>query len=438
VNHEPLGPFLEACGVPGGLRLAVQGPGGPQVTRPPLLQPFAVIGRDPGADLPLDDPAVNWARHAYLQALGGRVFCVDLGSRTGVHWDTGPRVNGWLRPGEAVRVGSSRVRLLPGADAPANAGDEKSPLAAGSLALGVASPVVLEFPAGATRDPLWRPDRQLTLVGNGRGCKLWLRSKRVSRYHCSLVATPAGLWVVDLLSREGVLLNGAPVRCATLRDGDELQVGSFLLRVRQDGSAGRLRPAAARPGSALALPRPQALVPGGPVPADGGAAEAYLSPLVSQFALMQQQMFDQFQQAMAMMVQMFRGLHQDQTALIRDELDRVQELTRELQTLQAQLNRPAPAAATTREAAAPGPAPAPAAVPSPATSTGPAAPQAPAAPQRTVGAVPTAGPRPQPAPADGVEGQEFQVWLLDRMAALQEERQSRWQKILGFLGGNRS
>ena len=46
--------------------------------------------------------------------------------------------------------------------------------------------------------------------------------------------------------------------------------------------------------------------------AQSGLTESVLVPLVNQFGLMQQQMFDQFQQAMAMMVQMFGTMHRDQ------------------------------------------------------------------------------------------------------------------------------
>ena len=57
--------------------------------------------------------------------------------------------------------------------------------------------------------------------------------------------------------------------------------------------------------------------------------ESMLVPMVNQFGLMQQQMFDQFQQAMAMMVQMFGTMHRDQMEVIRAELDRLHELTDE-------------------------------------------------------------------------------------------------------------
>ena len=62
-----------------------------------------------------------------------------------------------------------------------------------------------------------------------------------------------------------------------------------------------------------------------------------LVPLVNQFGLMQQQMFDQFQQAMAMMVQMFGTMHRDQMEVIRAELDQLRELTEEFHALKNEL-----------------------------------------------------------------------------------------------------
>jgi hypothetical protein len=71
--------------------------------------------------------------------------------------------------------------------------------------------------------------------------------------------------------------------------------------------------------------------------AQAGSAESVLVPLVNQFGLMQQQMFDQFQQAIAMMVQMFGEMHRDQMKVIREELDRLHELTDELNALRHEL-----------------------------------------------------------------------------------------------------
>jgi hypothetical protein len=72
-------------------------------------------------------------------------------------------------------------------------------------------------------------------------------------------------------------------------------------------------------------------------PGQSDSADSILVPLVNQFGLMQQQMFDQFQQAMSMLVQMFGKMHRDQMDVIRVELDRLHELTQEFQSLKDEL-----------------------------------------------------------------------------------------------------
>ena len=83
--------------------------------------------------------------------------------------------------------------------------------------------------------------------------------------------------------------------------------------------------------------------------------ESVLVPLVNQFGMMQQQMFDQFQQAMGMLVQMFGNMHREQMEVIREELDRLHDLSRELQELKDELARSSarPSPPTAEPAAAP-------------------------------------------------------------------------------------
>src|SRR5206468_6295947 len=67
--------FLAACGATGPLRLSVEHPGGADQYL--LQQPFAVVGRDPRADLRVADSNAA-RRHLYLQVLCGRLLCLDL------------------------------------------------------------------------------------------------------------------------------------------------------------------------------------------------------------------------------------------------------------------------------------------------------------------------------------------------------------------------
>ena len=99
------------------------------------------------------------------------------------------------------------------------------------------------------------------MVGSSDECQLVLNDESVSRQHAALVPTPLGVWVVDLMTREGVHVNGEPVRWAWLADGDSLRIGrlAFTLRyeippdnlTRQDIplEAGAIRPNAQGPNS---------------------------------------------------------------------------------------------------------------------------------------------------------------------------------------------
>ncbi len=90
-------------------------------------------------------------------------------------------------------------------------------------------------------------NRLLTLIGRAPECKIQLTADDISPYHCGLVSTPAGLWVVDLSGR-GVVVNGERMRVAALPHAAELWVGRFLIGCQyQNPSAGKTPP----PGKAL-------------------------------------------------------------------------------------------------------------------------------------------------------------------------------------------
>ena len=99
MNH-----FQFSCGATGPLRLIG---GGREWT---LSQPFAVIGRDGASDVVLNHRQVS-RRHAYLQVIQGQMFCMDLGSRTGIQWHDGrPSASGWVDPDQGIRIGPFEVR----------------------------------------------------------------------------------------------------------------------------------------------------------------------------------------------------------------------------------------------------------------------------------------------------------------------------------------
>jgi pSer/pThr/pTyr-binding forkhead associated (FHA) protein len=430
---EPfLDEFLDGCGCPGSLALQLEGIDGNEIDRLILPQPFALVGRHPQNDVILDDPEVS-SRHTYLQVIAGGVFCLDLKSRTGTHWPEGPRPFGWINPHQFLRLGKQILRLLepckPGIFDPMVAGSLKQPL------------LTLEFSHGRTTRSEWSMNRVLALIGTAAQCKVRLHDgKGVAPFHASLVCTPKGTWVVDLLGPAGVYHNGQKVRCARLEDGDSLSIADFEMHVRcQPAMAFALQLTSSpqlpeqsfgnasngdSPQENLLRPfahAPQSLVVGQDNPGKA-LLEAVLLPLVQQFSLMQNQMFEQFREAMVMMFQMFGSLQKDQMEFIRQELGGIQDLSEEIQTLQAELKKhqPSPQGQANTEG-----------VKTPSTPEN--------SPPGSVGwdarSPATSSPAGTEKIIEGKTGPEVHAWLSRRMAEIQEDRQGRLQKILNFLSG---
>lgn len=371
--------FMNACEADEPLRLVIRGPVGGECESRILHQPFALVGRDSRADIPLEDALVS-RRHAYLQVIAGDVFWVDLDSRSGTFSEGKLQTSGWLDHGQAIQLGPFGLERVP-ADEPVRERRAKarvSPLIARSAGDRPLPEVSLEFLNGPARAACWPVNRVMSLVGSTSGCKFRLDDPSVAPFHCCLIRTAQGLWVVDLLGHSGTRVNEKNVRCSPLAEGDVLQIGRYSIRIlsrptlRSLGGKGRAggrftSQISVAPGPALPLqasggpldlaaavargitpmrqagglsePEPGMVnVESSPVFLEkGGLSESLLVSVVNQFGLMQQQMLDQFQQTISILVQTFGNLHREQMDTIREELDQIQQLTREFQDLKKEL-----------------------------------------------------------------------------------------------------
>ncbi len=261
MNDPLIARFADACGATAPLDLRVDLAGGGVLAEGTVAQPFTLVGRDDACDVTLTDPEIN-PRHAWLQVLGGRVFAVDLGSRTGMMWSNGARGPGWLDPGRHARVGPFLLRLrAPVSTRTGLYAHDYNPLASDPADTSRPS-VALEFKNGRRAKDRWQVNRLLTLIGRSSDCKIHLTADDISHYHCGLVATPSGLWVVDLSGR-GVVVNGERMRVAPLPNGAELWVGRFLIGCQYTAPArpapdksGVIPPAAARVAATPPSPPP--------------------------------------------------------------------------------------------------------------------------------------------------------------------------------------
>lgn len=76
-----------------------------------------------------------------------------------------------------------------------------------------------------------RLDEGELLIGRSRGCDLSWRHPSLSRRHAVLDRRGERLFVRDLGSRTGVLVNGRRVQAAELEDGDAVRLGALVLSV---------------------------------------------------------------------------------------------------------------------------------------------------------------------------------------------------------------
>lgn len=186
-------------------------------------------------------------------------------------------------------------------------------------------------------------------------------------------------------------------------------------------------------------------------------AESMLVPLVNQFGVMQQQMFDQFQQAMAMMLQMFGTMHREQMEVIRGELDQLHELTEEFRSLRNELairtqkegEMPTSSARTAAQGVEQMVATKPSIPPETealqgVTKTRPVQENMTLASQSCSGESVTPEHQSTSSSQERVGGamttpadteRDSIVWLHQRIMSLQRERETRWQKILKLLPG---
>lgn|GEM_PF-2792010 len=483
---DSLSTFSRSCGA-GSLHLTLLEGDGRLGMQRPFDLPFLVVGRSPDADLRLDHEQVSW-RHCYLQVVGGRLVTIDLDSQGGVVIDGVAQRIGWVAPGKVFQIGPVTLRFegASGMDLEREGG-----LGGETLAHPLSAQFARDLPSAALEiegagGPTygWRMSRALALIGRSTACQVRLMNPSVSKFHAALVRTPEGLWIVDLLSREGITVDGVNVRAARLEEGVVCQVGTFTLRLR----CGTLAPAPPRSAprerslSVASLPlatnrslKAHAPAPSGPAPLAngrsvllatpaGGAASGSLAPGWSPTGYGQGDESayqpawnpadsghgtlppssagaDPTQQAMMMLAQMLGTMHRDHMTLVKDELAEIRKLAEEMHALRVEIGQKrlgddaAPASTSTPAAAAPAAPRSPAA----AQAERPVAANAP----QTTSSIPVAEPAPLPTNSDAAQGEpplvrdpkDCLAIASQFLADYERKQEGHWTRLLRIVSG---
>jgi DNA-binding winged helix-turn-helix (wHTH) protein len=77
------------------------------------------------------------------------------------------------------------------------------------------------------------------LLGRDADVAVWLESPTISRHHAAISVTTEGATIADLGSKNGTHLHGCRLDApAPLADGDEIRLGSVVVRFRMPGATG--------------------------------------------------------------------------------------------------------------------------------------------------------------------------------------------------------
>lgn len=85
----------------------------------------------------------------------------------------------------------------------------------------------------------WPLQADSTVVGRGRDADFVLSEGTMSRAHALLGREEGGVFVQDLGSTNGTMVNGSRETRALLSDGDELQLGKLVLKISLPNSSVR-------------------------------------------------------------------------------------------------------------------------------------------------------------------------------------------------------
>lgn len=181
------------------------------------------VGRSAAADLRIADSAIADI-HLKVYREGERFTCFDVTGQGFLH--NGERtVRAEISVGDVISLGSHKLRLLSDETHELPTAGREIPGASGEPAL-----VVLRgndaghaFPVG---------NKSVQILGRGASTDITIWDIRASRAHCRIDKLPNGFRISDLNSSNGTTVNGKKITSHELSEGDEVQIGSTVLRFR--------------------------------------------------------------------------------------------------------------------------------------------------------------------------------------------------------------
>ena len=187
-----------------------------------LRRAVSLVGSRPGCKITLRHPEISPV-HCAIVNTGDGVYVRDLLSQSGTYLNGLRAECEELTDGDIIRVGDWEVAL-----------EIRAPESDGSTGSSVLNlepaPTVLALKSNNS-GPLVKLRREVGLIGRKAGADLVLQDKQASRAHALVFLLNDQPAVCDLLSENGLLINGEQSRFGVIHSGDTLVLGSSKVRV---------------------------------------------------------------------------------------------------------------------------------------------------------------------------------------------------------------
>jgi len=186
-------------------------------------KPVFDVGSAPSADAPLEDSEIA-SVHVKINEAGGEFAAFDVSGRGFLH--NGKRtLKSQLREGDLLQIGQHQLRFetvaaSPGAAPQEAPGEPPRNMTCGLHALKGAD-------AGKSFD-LTKKD--MFILGRGVATDITIWDIRASRVHCRIDGDASGHTITDLNASNGTCVNGERIETVRLKSGDEIRIGSTVLK----------------------------------------------------------------------------------------------------------------------------------------------------------------------------------------------------------------
>jgi pSer/pThr/pTyr-binding forkhead associated (FHA) protein len=223
-----------------------------------IRDPVFTIGRDPSCQLRAKRESIS-RRHASIVQRGGRVFVRDHNSTNGTilgdRWFRDEEVE--AHDGLMLRIRSLHFVLSVDPLPDPNASTRLPAASAGESTAARPPQVRLVVSSGRAKGQVIEIHEPLFTIGRDSSCRLRIKSFLVSRHHAAIARRDGRIFIRDMGSRHGTLLNDRLLCEGELevRDGDSLQIADLVFRLGVSSALGEEPAAPSSRAAAYVSPR---------------------------------------------------------------------------------------------------------------------------------------------------------------------------------------